>query len=155
VQSAYRHILCPTDFSEASEAPVQEALRLRELWDARLTVLHIIHETALDQEEEDEEMRAFYAELQSRAEERMARLVPPARRDSVSCVIQRGEPIREILRNVVSEEIDLVVIGSHGMSGVESHPFGSTGRAVVLLSPVPILVVKPEGYDPRLAAQNP
>jgi len=149
-----RHILCPTDFSEACRGPLDQAMRLAASLEARLTVLHVIHDPTLDGEEEDEEMRTFYAELQARAEERMAELVPVEKRRSITCLIQRGEPIREILRAVMTEGVDLVVMGSHGQSGVDAKPFGTTARALVLLSPAPVLVVKPEGYDPRRAVEG-
>jgi nucleotide-binding universal stress UspA family protein len=153
-RAVYQHILCPTDFSEACRAALDQAMRLAASLEARLTVLHVIHDPALDEEEEDEEMRAFYAELQARAEERMAELVPPGARGGIDCRIQRGEPIREILREVMTEGVDLVLLGSHGKSGVEAKPFGTTARALVVLSPAPVLVVKPEGYDPRKAAEG-
>lgn len=140
----YRRLLCPTDFSEASVAPLIEALRIARATGAELTVLHVIHETALDDEEEpDEEMQAFHAELEEKAEERMREIIPQDRRDEVRCVILTGQPVREILRVAVEQVADLVVIGSHGASGVRRDVWGSTGRAVSLLSPVPVLVVRP------------
>lgn len=151
MDALYRSILCPTDFSPASRTPLEEAKRLARSGDGRLLVLHVIHETALD-EEGDQEMEEFYDELHQKAEERMRELVPEAEGDRITCLVLRGQPVREILRTAVQEDVDLVVIGSHGMTGVEAGPFGSTGRAVVLLCPVPVLVVKPEGYDPRRAA---
>jgi nucleotide-binding universal stress UspA family protein len=154
MEPSYNHLLCATDFSEAAVAPVEEALRLAGVWDARLTVLHVIVETALEDEDEDEEMEAFYAELQAKAEERMSALVPEEQRSGVDCLILRGEPVREILRTIVTGDVDLVVIGSHGMSGAGVGPFGTTGQAVAVFSPVPVLVVKPQGYDPRVAAAN-
>ena len=41
-----RHILCPTDFSEACQGPLEQAMRLAASLEARLTVLHVIHDPA-------------------------------------------------------------------------------------------------------------
>ena len=145
----YKTMLCPTDFSDAAGAPVKEALRLAELTGAKLTLLHVIHGTALDGED-DPEMQAFHRELEQKARQQMELLVPEARRDGTQCSIVRGNPIEEILRAVQQSKPDLLVIGSHGLSGISGGAFGSTGQAMVLLSPVPVLVIKPAGYRPEI-----
>ena len=141
----YGSILCATDFSQASLAALTEALRLAEEGGARLTVLHVIHETAL---EGDEEMESFLEELQAKAEERFVEVVPDGVRErlSVECVIARGGPVREVIRAAVQGKHDLVVIGTHGAGGSSERGPGSTGQGILILCPVPVLVVKPGGF---------
>ena len=54
-----------------------------------------------------------------------------------------GNPAQEILKAIDSEEIDLVVMGTHGRKGLDSVLFGSVARNVVRRSPVPVLTVNP------------
>ena len=145
----YKAILCPTDFSDAARASILEALQLAEKTGATLTLLHVIRGTALD-EENDPEMQAFHEELEEKARQQMEMLVPEEHREGIQCSIVRGNPVEEILRAVQQSAPDLLVIGSHGLTGVGGGPFGSTGQALVVLSPIPVLVIKPEGYRPEI-----
>ena len=54
-----------------------------------------------------------------------------------------GDPAQEILKAIESENIDLVVMGTHGRKGLENVLFGSVARNVVRRSPVPVLTVNP------------
>lgn len=57
--------------------------------------------------------------------------------------IAYGDPIQEILKFIDSEEVDLVVMGTHGRKGLDGVLFGSVARNVVRMSPVPVLTVNP------------
>ena len=57
--------------------------------------------------------------------------------------ISSGDPDVEILKTIESEDIDLVVMGTHGYKGLEHAIFGSAAEKVVKKSPVPVLVVNP------------
>ena len=57
--------------------------------------------------------------------------------------IRAGDPDVEILKTIESEDIDLVVMGTHGYKGLEHAIFGSAAEKVVQKSPVPVMVVNP------------
>ena len=61
----------------------------------------------------------------------------------VEHVILRGMPFLEIIRYAKANEVDLIVIGTHGRSGMEHIIFGSTAEKVVRKAPCPVLSVKP------------
>jgi universal stress protein A len=54
----------------------------------------------------------------------------------------RGLPYEEILKFVKENNIDLIVIGTHGRTGIDRVIFGSTAQRVVRHSPCPVLTVK-------------
>jgi len=54
-----------------------------------------------------------------------------------------GDPAQEILKAIESEEIDIVIMGTHGRKGLESILLGSVARNLVRRSPVPVLTVNP------------
>jgi nucleotide-binding universal stress UspA family protein len=57
--------------------------------------------------------------------------------------IVSGDPAQEILKMIVSEAIDLVIMGTHGRKGLEHIIFGSVAENVVKKSPVPVLTINP------------
>jgi nucleotide-binding universal stress UspA family protein len=57
--------------------------------------------------------------------------------------IRSGDPAVEILKTIDSEDIDLVVMGTHGYKGLEHAIFGSVAEKVVKKSPVPVLTINP------------
>jgi len=58
-------------------------------------------------------------------------------------IIMAGHPVVEILKVVESEDIDLIIMGTHGRSGMEHVIFGSVAENVVKKSPVPVLTINP------------
>lgn len=58
-------------------------------------------------------------------------------------VIVTGHPVVEILKVVESEDINLIIMGTHGRSGMEHVIFGSVAENVVKKSPVPVLTINP------------
>ncbi|MBT3312908.1 MAG: universal stress protein [Desulfobacterales bacterium] len=58
-------------------------------------------------------------------------------------IIVAGHPVVEILKVVESEDIDLVIMGTHGRSGLEHVIFGSVAENVVKKSTVPVLTINP------------
>ena len=62
---------------------------------------------------------------------------------NISKVIVTGHPVVEILKFVESEDIDLIIMGTHGRSRMEHVIFGSVAENVVKKSPVPVLTINP------------
>jgi nucleotide-binding universal stress UspA family protein len=58
-------------------------------------------------------------------------------------IIVTGNPVTEIIKTVESEDMDLVIMGTHGRKGLEHTFFGSVAENVVKKSPVPVLVINP------------
>ena len=66
---------------------------------------------------------------------------------SLRLEISRGSAVEEILKTVTQFQADLVIMSTHGRSGLRNVLMGSIAEHVVRLSPVPVLTVKPEGPD--------
>jgi nucleotide-binding universal stress UspA family protein len=134
----FGRILLPTDFSECSEAAAGTARRLAETFGSRLLLLHVLDERiAIDRMDQfaQESMEAFLASLFSGFENVDPRLVT-------------GIPDREILHAAQVFPADLIVIGTHGRTGVEHVLFGSTAEKVVRLASCPVLTVRQAGSVP-------
>ena len=59
-------------------------------------------------------------------------------------LVKLGKPYTEIIEFAKSENVDLIVIGSHGHTGVEHLLFGSTAEKVIRKSTCPVLIVRPQ-----------
>jgi len=137
-------ILVPIDGSEQSWAALEHACTV--FADADVTALHVIDpmEThygegqLIHTPEEYERMEADARELLDRAERR-------AEEEGVELSTALGtsrRPAREIVDYVEAHDVDHVVMGSHGRSGISRVLLGSVAEAVVRRSPAPVTVIR-------------
>ncbi len=140
-------ILCPTDFSEFSGQAFRHAMALARTFHSRLRVVHVIP-TAVPG------VDSVYGgapwlltpEDRGRVEEDLRRFLGPAREARVDheTEIREGDPWREIERAAAEMEADLVVLGTHGRSGIERLVIGSVAEKVIRRLPCPVLTVSHE-----------
>lgn len=140
-------ILFPTELREYSLKILPLALSMSEKFDSTLYLLHVI--------EDFSKWGGFYLpHISWDLYQKEAREVAEKNMDEVcgqqmqGCPkfekrIRSGDPASEILKTMDSEDIDLVIMGTHGYRGVEHAIFGSVSEKVVKKSPVPVTVVNP------------
>jgi nucleotide-binding universal stress UspA family protein len=144
---AFRRILCPIDFSDASLGALEYAMSLAEENDARLTVLHVIdlppelRENALVADLDVDRVRAA---AEAEARRRLRELVPEQVRTycSVETAVVEGGVHRQVLRQAATDDSDLIVMGVHGRGAVDLLVFGSTTHHVVRSAHCPVLIVR-------------
>ncbi len=139
-------ILVPTDLSELSLAAIDYARSLANVYGARVFLLHAVDvvpvvsfptidftlETSLqDEAERGKEILENFA----------SRFLGDV--DHVTAIVRRGVAYEEIMRFVKEEEIDLIVMATHGRTGLPHIIMGSVAEKVVRHSPVPVLTIKP------------
>ena len=137
------HVLVPMDDSPLARAALEEALGI--FPEADVTVLHVI-----DYVEEQYGIRMLVpkAELEERGRERAETLFERARATaadhdaSVATVARVGKPSRVIVDYVEDNDVDVVVMGSHGRSTVSKLFLGSVAEGVLRRAPVPVTVVR-------------
>ena len=69
-------------------------------------------------------------------------------------VVRRGHPIREILRYARQESIDLIIMATHGRSGLSRLVMGSVAEKIVRFAPMPVLTVKPRAVSESLLTES-
>ena len=138
-----KSILFPTDFSEKSVKAREHVLYLGDALGSDIHILHAIE--PLDYEEMDEEIMEFYRSIEVRMEDNMAK---EARIFSDSDIKIHSEIIigqrYQVINNYALEhDIDLIVMGSHGLrSDTGDMSVGTTSHKVVFTSPCPVLIVR-------------
>jgi len=138
----YDRILVPTDGSDQPSV-VEQALNVAELADAEVHVLYVVDEKALDYQPSEsgrEETRSARREEGQRA---IADITEQAEARDLEVVtaIEEGSPAETIVGYAEDEAVDMVVMGTHGRSGVDRYVLGSVTEQVVRRSEVPVLTV--------------
>ena len=143
----FKKILYPTDFSDVSQKALNYLRELRDSGAEEVVVLHIM-------DERTDEMLKIAAgdETLERMEKSKKEQIEVAMTEvgerlkswgyTVKTFIRKGVPFREILRVEETEQISLIVIGSHGMSNVKEMLIGSVSEEVIRKSKRPVFVVK-------------
>jgi len=138
-------ILVPTDFSLPSEGALAYAKTLAERFGASIHLLHVL--------EDPYSTSAYATEVygylppglkeswQKNAEERLAKLVPAAGIGNTATVIF-GAPAKAIVEHADNNGIDLIVMGTHGRSGVAHLLLGSVAERLIRTARCPVLTVR-------------
>lgn len=139
-------VLVAIDFSDSSDNAFQMARTLAKNFDAQLLVLHVINEPV--------DLRGFYVphisferleqEIEEGAEKMMESFCHQhlADFDNYQKLIVSGLPYEQIITQAEENSADLIVLGTHGRTGLDHVLFGSTAEKVVRKSKIPVLTVR-------------
>ncbi len=153
VNVGYKRILVPVDFSDASRKAFYVALKFAQIFDSETHVIHVFEpmdsfDGANRVEAEANEMARLEDGVKRRVNELFTKGgLGEVDRRKVFVDIRAGKPWKEILTMVVEENIDLVVMGNTGTSGLKELLLGSTTERVVRRAPCHVLCVKTDEYE--------
>lgn len=137
-----RRILHPTDFSEHSQHAFHIAVDLARVHKASILVLHVARPLTEEQVSIGEAAAAQPAEYHHRLAEAERKATADAPDVPVERLVLDGEPAHVVARVAAERQCDLVVIGSHGRTGLRRLLMGSTAEHIIRLAPCPVLSVK-------------
>lgn len=130
-------VLVPTDGSTCAETAVGYAEDLAEHYEATVHVLCVVDARILENAPHYDRLREESTEIVHTAHDQLA-----TADHAVTEAVRSDVPYRGILQYVTEEDIDLVVMGTHGRTGVERYLLGSVTEKVVRLSDAPVLTVR-------------
>lgn|SRR5688572_2185190 len=142
-----RRILVTTDFSEGTGEAVAQALSLGQKYRAKVTLLHVLHDSAIDAlfKYRDSLVRGIEVELQ--------KLIPARALDSteVETLVKDGVPASVIPELVESGAFDLLIMNIHGKSLVDRALIGSTAERTLRAAAgiCPVLLIPPSKASKR------
>ena len=140
-----KNILVPSDFSECSSQAPRYGLELARKFDATLHLVHVVQDPATQPWAAEGfaiPLLEVTEEWLKEAETRLTASVPEAERPRVRVSSLLGAVYAEVLRYAQNEEIDLIVMGTHGRGGVSHLLLGSIAEKMVRRSPCPVLTVR-------------
>lgn len=135
-----KRILVPVDFSEFSAKAVTYGLELARKFGAQLQLLHVVELVPIVFHEGAVYSTSDLAELIKAAEVELAKVAHGETVDIVRHTVD-GHPLVQILRHAKEHEVDLIVIGTHGRTGLAHLFLGSVAENVVRKAPCPVLTV--------------
>ena len=158
------HFLVPTDFSEMALHALSYALEEARLHQAKLTLLHVLPPHSVTDvyyaspepprstsDPRLDELLGSYgpseptvvrSDPDQDALTRLRDLMPDTFRGMWEAEVARGEPADAIVRFAQERDIDLIVMGTHGRSGLQHVFLGSVAEKVVRQAPCPVLIVR-------------
>ena len=145
MQIDVQRILVPLDFSESAESILAWAGHLAKEHGSTVMLLHVYHLPVEFQQLEGAYLPPdFWASVKAEAEESLARLEAELgqRGVEVETVVCEGYAATVIVEEAKARDVDLIVIGTHGLSGLKHLLLGSIAERVVQKAPCPVLSVK-------------
>lgn len=143
-----RRILHATDYSKASERALQEAVDFAKQNDAEMLVVHVIQPVVPYVAGEDIGAAELYVKLEEstkqEAQRSMDKLMQRLERLGVKAksLLLRGIPADQIVKAAKNRKADMIVIGTHGRTGLSKLFMGSVASRVISTAPSPVLTVR-------------
>ena len=138
-----RRILVPVDFSDSTPPLLDWAAHLAEQHASSIILLHAYHLPVEFQQLEGAYLPPdFWASVKAEAEESLARREAELGQRGVEAVVCEGYAATVIVEEAKARDVDLIVIGTHGLSGLKHLLLGSIAERVVQKAPCPVLSVK-------------
>lgn len=142
---AAQRFLVPVDFSDYANQALDYAIGLAGKLGARLTLLHVIQSLPLGGVDMGVALPYTYiqdleAEITNSMQAYLERVTAAGLEGEIAVV--HGVPFHEILETAKMQQVDLIIMGTHGRTGFQHVLLGSVAEKVVRLAPCPVLVVR-------------
>ncbi|MDB6064697.1 MAG: putative universal stress protein [Pedosphaera sp.] len=150
-----KKILVPVDFSEPSRKALHYAISLAKPFKAEILLVHVVESVLPPPDAVIVESAALAAALNKEAAKRLsewrkkAASLAPVRE-----ILLTGAPYREIVDFADQSKADLIVLGTHGRTGLTRLLIGSTAERVMRHAPCPVLVVREREHEARAASKR-
>jgi nucleotide-binding universal stress UspA family protein len=145
-----RRILIPTDFSETAELALEHAVKIARILDSEITLLHVVStfafrvnlpEVDIDEAQNTKLSGAIGAKLKRIAEE-----IKEKEGVKINTMITSGRIREEVVRIADELDIDIIILGTHGVSGLREFFMGSNAFRIVSEANCPVLSVQDSGH---------
>lgn len=141
-----KKILVPIDFSDYSKSALRYSVNFAKSFNASITLIYVVEPIIYPPDFSMGQIAipTINTEWDERAKEELDKLAKteiPAELQ-VKTMIKTGKPFVEIIETAKEENADLIIIATHGHTGVEHILFGSTAEKVVRKAPCPVLTLR-------------
>jgi nucleotide-binding universal stress UspA family protein len=153
METNIKKVLVPIDFSDYSKSALKYAVNFAKSFNAEIILVYVVEPVIYppDFSMGQIAMPSINAEWDDRAKDELQKLAKSdiTGSENVKTIIKTGKPFVEIIETAKEENVDLIIIATHGHSGVEHILFGSTAEKVVRKAPCPVLTLREpiKGFD--------
>ena len=146
MESNIKKILVPIDFSDYSKSALKYAVNFCKNFNAEMILIYVVEPVIYPPDFSMGQIAipSVNAEWDERARQELDKLAKEEIPDNVpvKTIIKTGKPFLEIIENAGELDVDLIIIATHGRTGVEHILFGSTAEKVVRKAPCPVLTLR-------------
>ena len=140
-----QHILVPTDFSDDAEGAVDYAIELAKAFQARLTFLHVINLRPMTTGAMFAySLEGYLSAMETGAQQHLQALLDRGHQEGLEAemAIVQDIPFQAIVDIAANQNVDLIVMGTHGQTGLTHALMGSVAEKVARLAPCPVWVTR-------------
>lgn len=152
-----KKILITTDFSELSLAAIDYASTFELREEVEFSLIHVVdHVYNVQQQKIAHKSERAIRAGEVKASERLKQFVLDhvKLRGNINQIVKTGKAYAEIVRIAKDDEMDFIIIATHGRTGLAHVFLGSVAEKVVRYSTVPVLTVKPEAMQELLISEK-
>jgi nucleotide-binding universal stress UspA family protein len=148
-----QQILVPIDFSEPSQRALDFAIELAQVLQAHLLLLHVIETPVLGGGPGGIGMGMAYAEVMEQMEGDAKRHLQSAlergRQAGLTCTgeVIHGAPFQQIIDVAAHKQVELIIMGTRGHTGLKHFLLGSVAEKVMRLATCPVLVTPSDAHE--------
>ena len=142
METIFRKIMCPTDFSSFSDDALKKAVKLAKIFNAELKLIHIITNPWSEVYSKEKFLTAD--DVKGVVAEKLQQLVKKHAKGVTATteVAVLEHTYQGIIKTAEDEEADLIVMATHGYSGAKRLVMGSVAENIVRKAPCSVLVVR-------------
>ncbi len=149
--TAIRRILITTDFSDCSKEALQHAIYLARQLDAELYLLHVFEPPVYTQSNLPTlhpSVRQWIDDLRMAESRKFDAMAKEVGQEGIKLnpLFKEGTPFITVLQTAEAIQADLIVLGTHGRTGLDRLLMGSVAERVVRQAPCPVFIVRPKGH---------
>ena len=153
----FKHLLVPLDGSELAEQAVAAAVELARHFNSQITLLRVTNAPYLLTQSHNSSFAELITSLEEaewqETTEYLRQQQEQLQEQGIECqyVVATGEPVAEIiLQKVTQLQVDAIVMGTHGRSGLRRWVYGSVADRVLRHAEVPVLLIRGRETPPAL-----
>lgn len=135
-----KKILVPTDFSDTANLAVKHGMTMAKLFGAKVFLLHVVEVIAGGAESPNMELEEVMNDAETMLR-KISKDFTSTQNVEISILHTTGKPTHEIIKAIKENNVDIVVMGTHGASGFDEFFLGSNAHKIITLSPCPVLTI--------------
>lgn len=153
VAHMYDRILLPTDGSDGAKQAVEHAFNLTDTYGATIHILYVVDQRVISG---DMDIGLLTDEFEQRGHDIVEDLVEQAENEGLTVrgSVIRGIPHQAILEYAGEQDIDLIVMSTHGRTGLDRYLIGSVAENILRVSDVPVLMTRITESDTPIQDSN-
>ncbi|WP_436901119.1 universal stress protein [Halovenus halobia] len=142
----YENILLPSDGSEGMGPVIEHARKLADIHDATVHVLYVANTAALSDLPLESSWEGVNSALHQQGEQAIEAAREQIGEIPTKAAVVDGSPSKEIIAYAEDTNCDLIVMGTHGRSGVDRLLLGSVAGRVVRSADIPVMTIRVSGH---------